>query len=65
MNWQSWSDFWYMGGYAVYVWGSMGAVGLLLILEVLQARWARAHTVAHLRARQSMVDLPSDRMDSE
>jgi heme exporter protein D len=34
MNWQSWGDFFAMGGYALYVWGSMGAVGVCLAVEV-------------------------------
>lgn len=65
MNWQSWSDFVYMGGYAFYVWGSMAAVFILLIAEVWQARLARAALLSHLRARQSMSDWPIDPMDSE
>ena len=40
MRWESWSQFWSMGGYAVYVWGSVGVTALLMALEVLEARWA-------------------------
>lgn len=30
MNWNSWSDFFAMGGYALYVWGSvLMTIGLL------------------------------------
>ena len=28
MIWASWSDFWNMGGYGLYVWGSYGVVAL-------------------------------------
>ena len=38
MNWQSWSDFWSMGGYGVYVWGSYGATLVLILVEVLLLR---------------------------
>ena len=41
MNWQSASEFWAMGGYGVYVWGSMGVSAALLALEVLLARVGR------------------------
>lgn len=34
MSWGSWSDFWMMGGYAPYVWGSYAVTALLLALEV-------------------------------
>jgi heme exporter protein D len=35
MNWASWSDFFAMGGYALYVWGSYGVTFALLGLEML------------------------------
>jgi heme exporter protein D len=41
MIWQSASEFWAMGGYGVYVWGSMGVSAALLALEVLLARAGR------------------------
>ena len=41
MRWQSWADFWAMGGYGLYVWGSMAVTFVLMALEVLQARQAR------------------------
>ena len=34
MNWSSWSDFFAMGGYGVYVWGSFGMCAAVLALEV-------------------------------
>jgi heme exporter protein D len=41
MIWQSASEFWAMGGYGVYVWGSMGVSAALLALEVWLARMGR------------------------
>lgn len=38
MMWHSWSDFFAMGGYALYVWGSMAAVAACLLFEVLGLR---------------------------
>ena len=34
MIWSSWQAFWAMGGYGLYVWGSVGAVFALLAAEV-------------------------------
>jgi heme exporter protein D len=31
----NWNDFFYMGGYAFYVWGSYGVTAVLLLAEVL------------------------------
>jgi heme exporter protein D len=35
MQWKSWSEFFSMGGYALYVWGSYGVTFVLLGAEVL------------------------------
>ncbi len=45
MRWESWSQFWAMGGYAVYVWGSVGVTAALLVLEVLWVRMARVQAL--------------------
>ncbi|TSA20007.1 MAG: heme exporter protein CcmD [Betaproteobacteria bacterium] len=43
MVWQSAADFWAMGGYGLYVWGSFGATALGVALEVwLLGRGQRA-----------------------
>ncbi|MEO5660021.1 MAG: heme exporter protein CcmD [Polaromonas sp.] len=34
MIWESWSDFFAMGGYALYVWGSLVVVFSLMLCEV-------------------------------
>ena len=54
MRWESWSEFWAMGGYAVYVWGSVGVTALLLALEVWQARVAHRYTLTQLQLEQTM-----------
>lgn len=35
MNWASWTDFFNMGGYAFYVWGSYGVTALFMVVEVV------------------------------
>ena len=41
MIWTSASEFWAMGGYGVYVWGSVGVTAGLLALEVWLAGLGR------------------------
>lgn len=38
MIWQSWNDFFKMGGYALYVWGSMIVVCVFMAAEVIALR---------------------------
>ncbi len=54
MRWESWSEFWYMGGSGLYVWGSMGMTALLLLLEIWQARVAHLNTLALARSELFM-----------
>ena len=46
MIWQSTAEFWHMGGYGVYVWGSVGVTAGLLALEVWLARLGRRQALA-------------------
>ena len=36
MIWSDWSQFFAMGGYGLYVWGSLGMCVLVLLLEISQ-----------------------------
>ncbi len=51
----NWSEFWHMGGYALYVWSSFGVTALLMIAEPLlvgaRCRNARRR-IARLRRLQ-------------
>jgi len=38
MIWNNWADFFAMGGYALYVWGSVLVVALFMLGEVLLLR---------------------------
>jgi heme exporter protein D len=62
MRWESWSQFWAMGGYAIYVWGSVGVTALLLALEVLQARWAHRLVLNQLKTEQAVAQLPAEEL---
>jgi len=35
MNWGSWSNFWAMGGYGLYVWGSYAVTLLFMLTEIV------------------------------
>ena len=62
MRWESWAQFWAMGGYGVYVWGSMGMTVVLLAFEVWQARWSQRQTLAQLKAEQAVAQLPAEEL---
>lgn len=41
MNWGSWSNFFEMGGYGLYVWGSVVMTAVLVVGEVVALRLRR------------------------
>jgi heme exporter protein D len=49
MQWSGWSEFWGMGGYAFYVWGSFAVTGLLILVEVFLLRKNRNETLKRLK----------------
>ena len=55
MNWSSWAEFWDMGGYALYVWGSYGVVALGVALELWLAAGRRAEVLLSLRRSRDEV----------
>ena len=50
MNWGSANDFFAMGGYALYVWGSFGATALVMLVESLLIRSQRRRILRNLRS---------------
>ena len=48
MIWTSWTEFWAMGGYGLYVWGSFGVTALCLALEMIWVKNARAQALAQI-----------------
>ncbi|MBU3581596.1 heme exporter protein CcmD [Polynucleobacter sp. AP-Capit-er-40B-B4] len=53
--WNSPSEFFAMGGYALYVWSSFGICALVLILEPLFVR-ARFRAVMHRLKQQQLAE---------
>jgi heme exporter protein D len=49
MHWASWADFFNMGGYAVYVWLSIGVTALSLAYEVIALRKRRLSALRLVR----------------
>lgn len=49
MNWNSWSEFFHMGGYALYVWGSYAVTALLIAGEMLFLRMHRRKALELVR----------------
>lgn len=52
MEWASWSEFWSMGGYGLYVWGSYGVTVLCILIEVMLLKRAASDTRRRLRRMQ-------------
>ena len=48
MIWSSWTEFWTMGGYGLYVWGSFGVTALCVALEMIWVKNARAQALAQI-----------------
>ena len=55
MQWNSVGEFFAMGGYALYVWGSFGACALLMIAEPLLAK-RRLSEVRQSLIRERLAD---------
>ncbi len=51
MSWASWGDFFAMGGYALYVWGSYLVALAIMITEIALLALRRRSALAGLRAR--------------
>jgi len=49
MHWNSVSEFFAMGGYAFYVWGSFGLTALVAVLEMLLLGKQRKSILRELR----------------
>ena len=55
MHWNSVGEFFAMGGYALYVWGSFGACLLLMVVEPLLAK-RRLNDVRQSLFRERLAD---------
>lgn len=52
MEWASWSDFWNMGGYGFYVWGSYGVTALCILFEVWYLKRSAGNSRRRLKRMQ-------------
>jgi len=52
MEWASWSEFWRMGGYGFYVWGSYGVTVACVLIEVILLKRAASETRRRLKRMQ-------------
>lgn len=59
MQWLSVADFFNMGGYAFYVWGSFGITAAVVVIEIVQVRAQRREILRNLlNQSESENDLP-------
>lgn len=56
MQWHSWAEFWEMGGYGFYVWGSFGITALVVLGEIWQLRAQRQALLRNLLNETSSQD---------
>jgi heme exporter protein D len=52
MEWASWSDFWHMAGYGLYVWGSFAMTAAAILIEVILLKRAGTDTRRRLKRMQ-------------
>jgi len=45
----TWSEFWHMGGYALYVWGSFGVTAVCMVAELIALKRNRTEVFRRLR----------------
>jgi heme exporter protein D len=55
MSWNSPAEFFAMGGYALYVWGSFGACAVALIMEPILVKKRQSDVLRSLR-RATLAD---------
>jgi heme exporter protein D len=48
MIWNSWSDFWAMGGYGLYVWGSFGVTAASMAIEMWWVKQMRSNALSQV-----------------
>ena len=53
MNWHSPAEFFAMGGYAFYVWGSFGVTAFALLIEPLLLKKRRSEVLKSLKRELS------------
>ncbi|MBV2234959.1 MAG: heme exporter protein CcmD [Sterolibacterium sp.] len=59
MQWNSVAEFFSMGGYGLYVWGSFGVTALILLMEPLIVKQRQSQAVRAIR-REKMATRQGD-----
>lgn len=59
MQWTSLEEFFRMGGYGFYVWGSFGVTALVLLVEPLLLKKRRSDALRLIRREKSATDYMS------
>ncbi|HEV7855894.1 MAG TPA: heme exporter protein CcmD [Herminiimonas sp.] len=54
MIWESWDAFFSMGGYALYVWGSVAVVAVFIAGEIVEVRLRRKNILLDLSIAKSI-----------
>lgn len=57
MNWGSFAEFFAMGGYGLYVWGSFGVCAVLMIMEPILVRQRHKNILRILRRERQAESL--------
>ncbi|WP_373976036.1 heme exporter protein CcmD [Chitinibacter sp. SCUT-21] len=57
LYWNSWAEFFAMGGYGVYVWWSFAVCATGLCIEGVLLRINRAQTLAQIRRAQMLAKI--------
>jgi len=57
MLWNSASEFFAMGGYGLYVWGSFGVCALTMVAEPLMVRHRRRQAIRSIQQSQDLLGL--------
>jgi heme exporter protein D len=57
MHWNSASEFFAMGGYAFYVWGSFGVTALIMVVEPIMVSRRRKNLMSRLKRQIAAENL--------
>ena len=57
MHWNSASEFFAMGGYAFYVWGSFGVTALIMVVEPMVVSRRRKNLMSRLKRQIAAENL--------
>ena len=64
MIWSSAADFWAMGGYGLYVWGSIGMTFGLMVIEMLWVKQARSQALKQVALEIEAAQTPAKEWNS-